>query len=253
LDNLTFHLEEDPMRRRRYLILAALTLILLSTSGGSVALAAPPAQQGDLGNISEPADNAVVREVVEIRGSATHPSFQFYKIELAREPNTDDQWVIIGSLHEEQVLNGVLEVWDTSQWPDGSYTLRLRVVRNDGNYTEGFSRQVVVANSQPTETPTPSASQTPTVTPTPLPPTPAILIEQPIVDTPTPRVLPTPETLPTLNNNASGLPQVLLDVVPLQAACVWGGGTMLGVFLVFAFLSALRTFIQGFIDRLRGG
>ncbi|MFQ5613378.1 MAG: hypothetical protein ACE5H9_14725 [Anaerolineae bacterium] len=239
------------MPRGRLILLAAISLILALALRGPVTLAAPPAQ-GDVGVITEPAENAVVRGVVEIEGTAVHPAFQFYKVELAREPNTDDQWVIIGSLHEEQVLNGVLEVWDTTQWPDGSYTLRLRVVRNDGNYTEFFSRQVVIANTQPTETPTPEASITPTITPTPLPPTPTVVIDQPVIDTPTPRLLPTPESLPTVSASASGLPSISFDFAPLQAACVWGGGTMLGVFFLFGFLSALRTFIKGFIDRLRG-
>lgn len=239
------------MLQSRVLKLIVTGLILLVAIQWSVALAAPPAQ-GEIGVITEPTDNAVVRGVVEIRGSAAHPAFQFYKIELAREPNVDDQWVIIGSLREQPVLNGVLEVWDTTQWPDGSYTVRLRVVRNDGNYTEAFSRQVVVANSQPTETPTPSASATATITPTPLPPTPTIVVEQPVVETATPRLLPTPESLPTVSGSELGLPEVVLDTAPLRAACVFGGGAMLGVFLMFGFLSALRTFMKGFIDRLRG-
>ncbi|HRV96574.1 MAG TPA: hypothetical protein P5526_30745, partial [Anaerolineae bacterium] len=160
--------------------------------------AAPLRQGEDIAVISAPSSNAVVQGVVPITGSADHPSFQFYIVEFSPEP-VGDQWQIIGAIREQPVINGDLVTWDTTSVPDGSYTLRLRVVRLDGNYTEAFSQQVVVANSQPTPTPTPppviSTTEPgqeifivePTITPTDLPPTPTIIIDQPIVDTPTPR------------------------------------------------------------------
>ena len=39
----------------------------------------------------------------------------------------------------------LLFTWDTRPFPDGRNTLRLRVVRNDGNYMEWYT-QVVIAN-----------------------------------------------------------------------------------------------------------
>jgi hypothetical protein len=239
-----------PTRFQVFLFLVAiLWLVQLSA-----AVAAPPSQGQDVSIITEPASNAVVQGVVQIRGSADHPSFQFYKVEFAPEPIAGDQWQIIGDLHQEPVIDGVLETWDTTPFPDGSYTLRLRVVRQDGNYNEFFSQQVVVSNAQPIPTDTPEVEETPipTITPTNVPPTPTIVIEQPVVDTPTPRPVETSPPLEDPDENRSFLPSVAgFSLAPLRDTCIYGAGIMLGIFLLFGFLSALRIFIQGFVDRLR--
>jgi len=226
------------------LILIALILAVLSSLGWAAALAAPPAQ-GDLALITSPQNNAIVRGLVPIQGSATHPQFQFYKVEYAREPVTGENFAIIGAIHEQQVVDGQLEVWDTTQVPDGSYTLRLRVVRLDGNYGEYSVIQVVVANAQPTETPTPAVAPPPTVSPTPLPPTPTIVVEQPAL--PTGAATPLPTRVTPLPTPAEEQASFSLDVIPLQTACLYGVGVSLGVFLLFGFMAALRNLIYALL------
>jgi hypothetical protein len=247
------------LKRTLYIIVVVL-LALVFVSGVTPAMSVT-AQGQDLAVINSPTNNAVVQGTIQITGSADYPSFQFYIVEVSPEPITGDQWQIVGVIHEQPVINGVLETWNTSQVPDGSYTLRLRVVRLDGNYSEGFSQQVVVANAQPipTDTPTPAAdsaepTRPPTVTPTALPPTPTIVIEQPIVDTPTPRAIPTTPPLEDPDESDSSLiPTVSgFSVSPLRDACFYGGGLMLVVFLFFGFLSALRQIVIGIINRRRG-
>ncbi|GAB4535269.1 MAG: hypothetical protein Kow0063_19360 [Anaerolineae bacterium] len=211
------------------------------------AWAAPP-RQGDLAIITSPQNNAIVRGQVTILGSATHPQFQFYKVEFAREPFVgDENFAIIGAIHQEQVVDGQLEVWDTTQIPDGSYTLRLRVVKVDGNYNEYNVVQVVVANAQPTETPTPAVSPTPTISPTPLPPTPTIVIEQPAL--PTGAATPVPTRITPLPTPVEGDTGFNFDVTPLQTACLYGAGVSLAIFLLFGFLAALRNLIYAVLDR----
>lgn len=220
--------------------------------------AAPANQEGDIAVISSPTSNAVVQGTVPITGSADHSAFQFYVIDLAPEPSAGDQWVTIGTTHDVPVINGQLETWDTTLFPDGSYTLRLRVVRLDGNYSEFFAQQVVISNSQPIPTDTPDAAEAtpgaPTVTPTSLPPTPTIVVEQPIVDTPTPRPVPTsPPLADPEESDSSFIPTVTgFSLAPLGDSCLYGAGIMLSIFLLFGFLSALKMFVQGFIDRIRG-
>jgi hypothetical protein len=237
---------------RTILILAALWLFQFSG-----VMAAPRQQGQDIGIITNPPSNAIVRGAVQITGSADHPAFQFYIIEFSPEPVSGNQWQIIGNIHETPVINGVLENWDTTLIPDGSYTLRLRVVRLDGNYTEFFSQQVVVGNALPQPTDTPASTPTlqpliPTVTPTDLPPTPTIVIEQPIVETPTPRPVPTTPSLEGPGENGSFIPQISgFSMGALRNACLFGGGLMLVVFLFFGFLSALRMFVYGFIQSRR--
>ncbi len=237
------------MRRTWSLILTTLILACLSAMVWRGALAAPPAQ-GDLAVITSPQNNAIVRGQVSIQGSATHPQFQFYKVEYAREPVTGENFVIIGAIHEEQVVDGQLEVWDTTQVPDGSYTVRLRVVRLDGNYSEYSVVQVVVANAQPTETPTPATpapTPLPTISPTPLPPTPTILIEQPAL--PTGAATPIPTRIAPLPTPAEEGPGFSLDVAPLQTACLYGAGVSLAIFLLFGMMAALRNLIYAILGR----
>ena len=243
--------------KKRVIVSASFILVtLIWLIQLSAVIAAPPSQGQDLAIITEPANNAVVGGTVQILGSADHPEFQFYIIEFHPEPVTNDRWQIIGDIHETPVVNNVLETWDTSIIPDGSYTLRLRVVKLDGNYNEFFSQQVVVSNAVPTPTDTVEATATPatpTATPTELPPTPAIVIEQPIVDTPTPRPVPTSPPLEDPEEESqSFIPTVSgFSFSPLVTACLYGGGLMMAVFLMFGFLSALRAFIKGFVDRRR--
>jgi hypothetical protein len=234
------------MKRTWPLFLIALILTGLSAMVWRGALAAPPAQ-GDVSLITSPQNNAIVRGQVPILGSATHPQFQFYKVEVAHEPPSDENFAIVGAIHEDQVVDGQLESWDTTQVPDGSYTLRLRVVRLDGNYSEYSVVQVVVANAQPTETPTPSASPTPTISPTPLPPTPTIVIDQPAL--PTGAVTPAPTRITPLPTPAEETFSLNLDAVPLQTACLYGAGISLGVFLLFGLLAALRNLIYAILGR----
>jgi hypothetical protein len=234
------------MKRVCALIFVALMFMGLSFLSWNGVLAAPPAQ-GDLAVITSPQNNAIVRGSVPIQGSATHPQFQFYKVEFAHEPITGDNWTIIGAIREQQIVDGQLEVWDTTQVPDGSYSLRLRVVRLDGNYSEYTLGQVVVANAQPTETPTPAEPSTPTITPTPLPPTPTIVIEQPARPTGAPSLAPTQVApLPTPVEDQLSFD---LNFAPMQNACLYGIGVSLGIFLLFGFMAVLRNLIYTILGR----
>ncbi len=164
------------MRFRRLLILPL--LVALSLYGARFVYA----QSG----ITYPPETEVLRGSVQIQGSAVHPDF--WKYEVAAAPQGTQNWFnIAGS--ETPVQNGVLAVWDTRTVPDGPYSIRLRVVRRDGNYDEFFVQKVVVANAAPTPTPTPEVTPTPTATPTSKPPT-----ATPVQLTP---VIPTPTTAPT--------------------------------------------------------
>ena len=241
-----------------YLILPAqyfwlVGLIVVGSLYATTAVAAPPAQGVDVGVITDPANGATVQGTIQIIGSADHPEFQFYVIEFSPEPVSGDQWQFLAD-QNTPVLNGVLATWDTNTVPDGVYSIRMRVVRLDGNYLEVFAQQVTVSNSQPipTDTPPVTAIPIPTQTPTAPPPTPTILIDQPIVETATPRPVPTSPPLEDPDEPTSLIPDVQgFSVSPLRDACLYGGAIMLGIFLLFGFFASLRIFVQGFIDRIR--
>ncbi len=155
------------------------------------AMAAPAAQEGQA-VITSPQSSTSIVGTIQVTGSAAHPQFVRYELAWAPEPITGDDWAVFVSI-ETPIENGVLGTWNTAQTPDGLYALRLRVVRQDGNYSEAFVRELNVANNRPVETPTspigptippePTAEavtvtpetivQPPTSTPQPPTPTPA--------------------------------------------------------------------------------
>ena len=231
----------------RKTVASCLLLLLLGMLLVVVIEAAPgrsPQEQGPEAVITSPRDRAVVRDKVSIQGTATHPEFWKYEVAYGPEPNPGDQWVLIGAVHEDQLVDNVLETWDTTLLPDGNYSLRLRVVRRDGNYDEYFVRQISVANTQPTDTPTPpEVTPIPTDTPTPLPPTPTIVIELPVLPSPTPRPLPTAAQMitPTPTPASSFFNIELPD---LGGAFCWGAGAAAFAFLLVGLLALLRRFFS---------
>ncbi|MBC8249885.1 MAG: hypothetical protein H8E90_09425 [Anaerolineales bacterium] len=223
---------------KNVLALCLLAALLMGLS--LVRLEAAPPQQGAV--ITSPSDRDVVRGRVVIKGTATNSNFWKYEIHYAPEPNPTDQWRLVGDVQYVQVTDGRLETWDTSLVSDGTYSLRLRVVRGDGNYDEYYVRQISVVNAQPTETPT--ATPTPAATRTPLPPTPTVIIEQPPTGTPRPTstpgpagVTPEPQTETGLNITAQGLGKAFL----------YGAGATIGLFLLMAIITTLRRLISWLI------
>ena len=109
------------MRRMTASFLA--TFILLSSSATAWAgLSAIPRPQAAPVVITSPQPFTPLRGRVSISGTAVHPDFWKYELHFAPEPGIADQWSLIGSVHESPVLDGVLEVWDTTTVPDGTYS-----------------------------------------------------------------------------------------------------------------------------------
>lgn len=150
--------------RKFNLVLVALALFL-TISGPSVAQ--PASQQLRL-EITSPGRGEQVRGRIPIMGSASVPSFQFYKVEFGLGPNPGE-WHVIGDLHYEPVVEGQLEAWDTTALPDGVYSLRLQGVKQDGNWEEFVVQQIAIANQEPTSTPTRTVTPTSAITNTPQP------------------------------------------------------------------------------------
>ena len=91
--------------------------------------------------IAQPAQNAPVRGEVQIVGSATHPQFQRYELYYTPWPPPSDQsWVFIGDAHFNPLQLGLLGTWDSRSVTDGAYGLRVRVVKQDGNYLDSEPR-----------------------------------------------------------------------------------------------------------------
>lgn len=206
------------------------------------AFAAPQNQEQAI--ITSPRDGAVVRGVVSIIGTATHPDFWKYEVYYAPEPNPTDQWVFVGIVHETAVINGPLETWNTNFIPDGVYALRLRVVRRDGNYFEYTAHNISVANTRPTDTPTPDATPTPEATPTPPLPTFTPEIVQPPTSTPRPQPTSIPTTEASEGNETS--PQVELNAGNLGKAFCYGSGAAVAIFGLLVIYAIARRIVLWF-------
>ena len=191
------------MKRPSFLLL--LTCIALVWAGSTLALLAAPASQEPRPIIAQPAQNAAVRGEVQIVGSATHPQFQRYELYFAPWPPSDQSWVFIGDAHFNPVQLGLLGTWDSRSVADGTYGLRVRVVKQDGNYIDSEPRTVEVANFRQVASPTPEVAEA-TAEPLPTPaeevPAPTVVVAVPTIDgpptaqpsTPTPE----PEVTPIL-------------------------------------------------------
>jgi hypothetical protein len=200
------------MKRPSSLLL--LICIALLWAGSTLALLAAPAAQEPRPIIAQPAQNAPVRGVVQIVGSATHPQFQRYELYYAPWPPSDQSWVFIGDAHFNPVQLGLLGTWDSRSVTDGAYGLRVRVVKQDGNYLDSDPRQVEVANTRQVASPTPEVTE---ATAEPLP-TPVEEIATPTVEV----VVPTVEAPPTVQQPT---PTPEPEVTPILAS---GSGTNAG-------------------------
>ncbi len=173
-------------------MLAVILLWALAGPGAKLLWAQQP-QSG----ITSPAPGSVVSGSVPILGTAAGEPFARYELYFKQEPSGDESYIWFAG-DTRQVINGQLGVWHTAGLPPGTYTLRLRVVRPDGNYGEFFAPNILV-NTGPSPTPTPdepTPTPIPVATPTPIPqPTPVVVeVEQPQIEEP-PTPTPTPEPL----------------------------------------------------------
>ena len=73
-----------------------------------------------------------------LSGTATfNPSeIEYYKVELSRRDVVPAEWITLGTTHTTGVVDGPLEVLDAASLPAGDYTVRLVLVKKDGNFLD---------------------------------------------------------------------------------------------------------------------
>jgi tetratricopeptide (TPR) repeat protein len=94
--------------------------------------------------IVAPLANATVNGLIAVRGIANDPNFQKWQLDLLlnQDPN-DATFLEVGRLVAPKVKKFV--ELDTTKFPNGTHTLRLRVVRTDFNYDE-YTVVITIAN-----------------------------------------------------------------------------------------------------------
>jgi len=97
--------------------------------------------------ITSPVPTERVRSVLEIQGTAAGPLFAEFEMRYGAGP-APGSWVRIDTVGTSPVTEGPLRAIDTSQLPDGPYTLRL-VVRASNGREDVVFRRFVVDNTPP--------------------------------------------------------------------------------------------------------
>lgn len=213
------------MHKRLLLVGLVLALGLLAVTPTGWAA---PSRQGQ-GIITYPSDGATVSGQVEVRGIATHPNLDFYQVRYAPGANVvaDTQWQDFNIVEGQQVQDGVLGTWDTTQVPDGQYVLAVAVWGKDdpNNPYFSFVTNLTVNNADAAATPTPEEQEptevppTPTVGPTPTP----VTVEQPATSTPRPTPTPSTDLLSTPTVSASDELGMSLNVGQIRDGFCVGG------------------------------
>jgi hypothetical protein len=126
---------------------------------------APRAFAQNQSGITSPASGATISGNEPIVGTAVIEPFQKYELAYKLEPSGNDAYVYFGG-GTSQVVNAQLGTWQAAGLTPGVYSIRLRVVKADGNYAEFFAQNLSVNQQPAAPTATPTSS-TPTVTPIP--------------------------------------------------------------------------------------
>ena len=128
--------------------------------------------------ITDPKPGDAVAGSVGFRGTALIETYRKYDVHIAVAGSEDWRWL---STSFAVVHNGELYRLDSTKLPDGFYDLRIRAMRDDGNYSEAFLRHFEIRNANP-PTPTLVRNAEGTLLPT-QPPSPILLVP---TQTPTP-------------------------------------------------------------------
>jgi hypothetical protein len=145
-----------PINSPKYATLIAFLLLWLVLGVPSTLAQDPPLSEQGSYQITTPTEGQQLFGLVEIMGSATHPSaFVNYTLEWSNAQNPDI-WLPIQQPISQQVSNGILGQWDTvaGAVPDGIYQIRLRVNLSDNSVGEVILRNLVLVNNAPTPLPT---------------------------------------------------------------------------------------------------
>lgn len=238
------------MSRRLYIILS-LTIALAGFMPG-VSSPAPiaRAQSADQARaiISSPADGQQLFGLVNILGSAEHPTaFARYTLEYDDLSDPTVTWLLVQPAVQQQVHQGILGTWNTNVVPDGVYRLRLRVFLDDGQVIEYVVSNLRVINRAPTPVPTvPLAEVAPAAQPVTPGPSPTSPIVQPPSNNPVQRDMVDLENRPAADNppDTGSLPTrqntTRVNLARVREAFCAGFYLAMGVFALIIIYSLAR-------------
>jgi hypothetical protein len=105
----------------------------------------PPFCEDPRSRLFSPGENQVVSGNVDVSGTASHESFQSYKLEFAPGAGASEGFVYFGG-GTSPVEGGLLGTFSSSSVPNGPYTFQLTVVDQTGNYPPPCKVSIIVQN-----------------------------------------------------------------------------------------------------------
>jgi hypothetical protein len=167
-----------------------------------------------------------VQGVVTVNGTSAADGFLSAEVAFAYSGDATGTWFLV-AVSGQPVTDGTLAVWDTTAITDGTYTLRLRVTLVDGSHLDALVPDLRVRNYTPTETPIPP---TPSITPSPT--------RTPVL--PTATVTPVPSATPFATPTALAENPAILPATDIYVSVLYGGLTVVLLFLFLALYMRLR-------------
>lgn len=124
--------------------------------------------------LTHPKPGDAVSGITAIIGTALTPQFSRFDVHISPAAMENWQWLTTSL---QVIYDDIIYQWDTRDFDDGFYDIRVRAIDDTGNYSESFIRGLQVRNANPpTQTPDPSKPagfvsplNLPTPTPTPDP------------------------------------------------------------------------------------
>ncbi len=100
-----------------------------------------PPTDGNNG-IVDPKEGETISGTYKVRGIADHPEFQKWQLDLLLNGNEDEATFLAWNAFPAPKRK-LLKKLDTTLFPNGAHTLRLRVVRDGANYDEYFTKIII--------------------------------------------------------------------------------------------------------------
>lgn len=202
--------------------------------------------------ITSPTDGQAVSGVVPIFGTVRSIDFSRYELAYGPDPNPNDSWQPFATA-EVLLSDAQLGIWDTNNLPPGTYAIRLRVIRSDGNFAETIVRGLQVG---------PAATETPAATPTDIPPAPTFESETQATIQPTVVIQQPPTSTPDLTTAGGAADDAgsaarrgtgnTIDLGRFTSAFVDGMSCAVGAFFVLGALVFGRWGLRLILRQMRG-
>lgn len=164
--------------------------------------------------ITSPATGGSATGAIPVFGTATIEPFQKYELHYKTQAEGDEAYKYFDG-GAEQINNGQLGVLQAGGFAPGVYSIRLRVVKLDGNYAEYFAQNVNINQAVQAAVPATTSRMTVgavgSIATTTFTATPLQLTETPI---PTFTFTPAPQPTPIVGQVTQ--PQVQTNIVPTR-------------------------------------